>query len=184
MVDGEEKTQDVGLITRRKSIRLKHYDYAEPGMYFVTICTQNKKCLFGNIVDGAMRLNDCGEIVRQTWNDLPNHYRNVGLDMCMIMPNHFHGIIMLTDGVGPDPNTNVGAAPTTKHGLSEIVRGFKTFSSRRINVLRCTPDASVWQRNFYECVIRNERELFEIQEYIQNNPLKWDLDPENVYAQT
>jgi REP element-mobilizing transposase RayT len=132
-------------------------------------------------MDGLIRLNRYGEIVQQTWNDLPNHYAGVQLDMAVVMPNHFHGIIWLI------PNSNqimdVGAgfkpAPTTRHAFPEIVRGFKTFSSRHINVLRATPGVSVWQRNYYERIVRNEDELFQIRQYIQENPLKWDIDPEN-----
>ena len=168
---------------KRKSIRLKDYDYQQPGSYFLTICVQDRECLFGDVVDGEMRLNQYGEIVMRCWNDLPHHYPNVALDVCVVMPNHFHGVVTLTENHGS--NSGVGAglkpAPTSKkrHGLSEIVRAFKTFSSRKINALRNTPGIPVWQRNYFERVVRNENELFEIREYIQQNPLKWDLDPEN-----
>ncbi len=160
-------------------MRLKGYDYSQAGMYFVTICVYNKECLLGKIVEDVMILSDCGETVRQCWNDLPYHYHNIELDAYVIMPNHFHGIIMLYEN-----NVFVGAglkpAPTiNRNALSEIVRAFKTFSSRRINELRNTPGTRVWQRNYYEHVVRSEKKLQLIREYIVNNPLKWHLDREN-----
>ena len=96
---------------RRRSIRLKGYDYAQAGAYFVTICTQNRECLFGDVVDGAMRLNEFGEIVRLTWEDLPNHVANIVLDAFVVMPNHAHGIIFITDSVG-DVGAGSEPAPT------------------------------------------------------------------------
>jgi putative transposase len=126
----------------RRSIRLKGYDYAQIGAYFVTIVTQSRKCLFGEIVEAEMRLNDAGRIIQTAWNDLPNHYANVEVDTFVVMPNHIHGIINLADlpvgaGFKPAP-TNAG----THHGLSEIVRAFKTFSARRINNSRNTSGRS------------------------------------------
>jgi len=168
----------------RKSIRSRDYDYSSEGMYFMTICTKARACLFGDIRDGEVQLNRFGKIMYECWNDLPNHYANVELDTYVIMPNHFHGIILLVNGIGSNSVANVGAglkpAPTKCHALPEIVRGFKTFSSRRINADRNTPGTSVWQRNYYERVIRHEEELFETRKYIQENSLKWELDPEYV----
>jgi len=154
-------------IHRRRSIRLKEYDYSQAGMYFMTICAHKRACLFGEIEKDAMVLNDAGKIVRATWNNLPEHYAHVALDELVIMPNHLHGIVVFDALVGPAP---------ARHGLSEIVRAFKTFSSRRINEIRGTRGASVWQRNYWERVIRNESELAHIREYIQNNPRQWELD--------
>ncbi len=156
-------------IHHRRSIRLKGYDYSLPGAYFVTICTQNKICLFGNVNNEEMALNDFGRIVQMVWDELPVHYQFIKLDTFIIMPNHVHGIIGLV-GAGLKP------APT---GLPEIVRGFKTFSARYINKTRNTPGISLWQRNYYEHIIRNPEELNRIREYIVNNPLKWHLDREN-----
>jgi REP element-mobilizing transposase RayT len=185
---GNEMTYDPQRHHRR-SIRLKGYDYTQPGAYFVTICTRNRECLFGGIVDGKMRLNPLGDIVAACWHDLPNHYPHVQLDAFVIMPNHVHGIIVLLDpgdvgaGLGPAPTT--GGVPTSHpkthrgHGLPEIVRAFKSFSARRINEYRRTPGTPVWQRNYYEHIIRNERSLGRIREYIVNNPLQWELDREN-----
>ncbi len=159
----------------RRSIRLKGYDYSRAGAYFVTICTQNRECLFGDIVDGEMMLNKNGEIVESVWNDLPNHYAHVELDYHIIMPNHIHGIIIIV-GAGLKP------APTDTektHGLPEIIRGLKTFSARRINQIRDTTGAKLWQRNYYEHIVRNENELNQIRQYIADNPARWEYDHEN-----
>ena len=150
----------------------------------MTICAWGRNCLFGEVGDEDMRLNRFGKAATECWIDLVNHYHHVTLDTFLVMPNHVHGIINLRAdldvGVGaglkPAP-TNQGAAK--RHGLGEIVRGFKTFSARRINQIRDTPGAPVWQRNYYEHVIRNERSLDRIRQYIVYNPAKWDKDPEN-----
>ncbi len=168
------KMSEEEIKPRRKSIRLQEYDYSQPGVYFVTICTQNRECLFGNIGDEKMILNEYGRIVLSCWNDLPNHYSHVRLDAFQIMPNHGHGIIFIVGaGLKPAPT------PTKRHGLPEIVRAFKTFSARRINESRRTPGESIWQRNYYDRIIRDEDELNRIREYIIYNPLKWDLDHDN-----
>jgi REP element-mobilizing transposase RayT len=168
---------------RRRSIRLKGYDYSQPGAYFVTICAHNREMLFGDIIDNAMIMNEYGEMVEYTWYDLHNHNHNIKLDDFVIMPNHVHGVIII-NGIGPDA---VGAgskpAPTTmnhkQHGLSEIIRQFKTFSARHINKIRQSPGIHVWQRNYYEHIVRDENELNRIRKYIIENPLNWDMDNEN-----
>jgi putative transposase len=163
-------------VHHRRSIRLMRYDYARPGAYFVTVCSYNRECLFGRMVNGAMELNDAGEMVKSVWDELPAHYGNVLMDQFIIMPNHVHGIIVLTNNI-------VGAgfkpAPTKRHGLPEIVRAFKTFSSRRINLSRGMPGVPVWQRNYYERVVRNENDLFRIRRYIESNPAQWEDDENN-----
>jgi putative transposase len=155
----------------RRSIRLPGYDYASPGYYFVTICVQRGSPSLGRVVDGVVRLNHYGRIVDDAWVDLPNHHDNVDLDVFVIMSNHIHGIIIINDvGAGSEP------APTDRsskrHGLPEIIRGFKTFSARRINQARQTPGRRFWQRNYYEHIIRNQDALDRIRQYIQNNPRK------------
>jgi len=155
-------------------------------MYFVTICTQNKECLFGEIKNGEMILNEYGEIIKFTWFDLINHNICVLLDSFVVMPNHIHGIIVINDkifvGAGSKPalikinqlaRAGLEPAPTK---LSEIVRQFKTFSAKRINKLRNTPGLSVWQRDYYEHIIRNDRSLEKICDYIINNPCRWNHD--------
>ncbi len=163
----------------RRLNRLKDYDYSQPGAYFITICTKKRGCLLGEIEKDRMKVNHYGEIVRLSWLELPQHYSNVELDAFVIMPNHIHGIIFLTDvgaGLKPAPT----ASPRDKrHGLPEIIRAFKTFSSRQINKFRNMPGTSVWQRNYYEHVIRKDESLAQIREYIETNPLRWALDKEN-----
>ena len=163
----------------RQSIRLKCYDYSQSCLYFVTINLQNNVYLFGEIVDGEMLLNEYGEIVQMVWNELPQHYDNIQLGEFVVMPNHIHGIIIITDVVGagfkPAPTDNVKHG-TAKHGLPEIVRALKTFSARKINELRNTRGEKLWQRNYYEIIIRNERSYQRITNYIIDNPKKWNND--------
>jgi putative transposase len=183
----------------RRSIRLKGYDYSQAGAYFVTICTQERDCLFGNVEDGEIWLNEHGQIVQAIWDDLPHHYAGVVLDAFVVMPNHVHAIVVITHnvdvgaGLKPAPTKSGLAKPAptipapaeTKpkhHGLPEIIRGFKTFSARRINEYRNTPGSPIWQRSYFEHIIRNEESLNRIREYITNNPLRWDLDRENPAA--
>jgi putative transposase len=167
----------------RRSIRLRGYDYSQPGAYFITICTQDRSYLFGEVVNGEIQMNEYGQIVHDAWNDLPNHYAGVVLDAFVIMPNHVHEVIVLTNDPIRDDFVGAGLKPApthTKHvPLSEIVRAFKTFSARRINQHRGTPGAPVWQRNYYEHIIRNEESLNHIREYILQNPIRWRLDREN-----
>ncbi len=197
----------------RRSIRLRGYDYSQAGAYFVTIVAWQREMLFGEIVDGEMVLNRYGQIVLNAWMDLPNHYHHAELGAFVIMPNHVHGIVVLNDDgvvsddgrggssitggtISPD-ETNAGrTTPLTekirpyepikpRHGLSEIVRAFKSFSARRINVLRHTEGIPVWQRNYYEHIIRNETEMDRITRYIEFNSSAWmddDENPNNVRA--
>jgi len=171
----------------RRSLRLKDYDYAQSGAYFVTIVTHYRACLFGEVLDGDMQLNDAGRVVQSVWSDLPAHYPRLKLDEFVVMPNHIHGVIMLSDRItagGDDVRTDVRAgfkpAPTNaQHGLSEIIRAFKTFSARHINESRHTSGAPVWQRNYFEHVIRDEESLNRIRQYILDNPARWQFDREN-----
>ncbi len=167
----------------RRSIRLKNYDYSQSGAYFITICTQNRKCLLGNIVRDEMMANELGKMAEFTWYDLPNHNKDIMLDAFVVMPNHVHGIIFITDtvGAGSKPALPVHSKPAQEavpkgHGLSEIIRQLKTFSAKRINQHRQTPNNPIWQRNYYEHIIRDEFELQKTREYIINNPLNWRTD--------
>jgi len=165
----------------RRSIRLKGYDYTAAGGYFVTIVTYQRECLFGGIVNKKMVSNEIGQIVEHAWFDLPNHYPNVELGTFCIMPNHIHGIIILNDlsvgaGLRPAPTTN----PTVKsHGLPEIVRAFKSFSARRVNEHLDSPGIPLWQRNYYEHIIRDDDDHNRIHLYIESNPSMWEEDEEN-----
>jgi putative transposase len=123
----------------RQSIRLKGYDYAQAGAYFVRLCAQERACLFGEVADGGMRVNPYGQVVLECWDDLVNHYPHIALDAFVVMPNHVHGIIALAEDVG----AGFKPAPTGRRPLSEIVRAFKTFSARRINQMRNTPGTPV-----------------------------------------
>jgi len=166
-------------IHHRRSIRLRGYDYSQNGAYFVTICTQNRAFLFGEVVDGNMHLSDSGRVVQATWDGLPSHYAGVACDAFVVMPDHIHGIIILnerevvTDSDGVCTSTPVPTGKRRYHGLPEIVRGFKTFSSRQTNQLRGIPGVRVWQRNYYEHIIRNESALNRIRAYIARNPAQW-----------
>jgi REP element-mobilizing transposase RayT len=148
----------------RKSLRLSHYDYAMPGAYFVTACTHERTCLLGKISDGTVRLSEAGRVVAQVWQDLPAHYPNFSLDEFVIMPNHLHGLLVIE---------REGGRP-----LSNLMRAFKAFSTREIKAQRLVTDP-VWQRGYYEHVVRDEADLAVICQYIQDNPAKWDLDDEN-----
>ena len=166
----------------RRSIRLQGYDYSQPGMYFVTIGVEGRTCLFGEVVRGKMILDQIGQIVEEEWLRTPVLRPSVTLDEFIVMPNHFHAVVMIVyEGRG-----TARRAPTTERfgrpvsgSLPTIVRSFKSATAKRINELRGTPSAPLWQRNYYEHVIRSEEELQRIREYIQTNPLRWEFDREN-----
>ena len=167
----------------RRSIRLRDYDYSQAGAYFITLCTQKRECLFGEMSDDVVRMSDAGRMVQDVWQALPEHYSCVELDSFVVMPNHIHGIVVLND-IGARfiaPNNDDGAmnrAPT----IGEIIRAFKARCTHGINRLHGVQGASIWQRNYYEHVIRNESSLQEIREYIANNPAQWAMDRENPDA--
>ena len=169
----------------RRSIRLKGFDYAQAGAYFVTVCTHNRACLFGDEVRGEIRLNGAGRLVQSVWGGLPDHYPYIDMDAFVIMPNHVHGIVWLkgSDNVGAT-GAGLKPAPTVRHGLPEIVRAFKTFSARQINAMRSTFGISVWQRNYFEHIIRNDETLQLIRKYIADNPARWAEDVENPSMNT
>ncbi len=151
---------------RKSSPRLKNYDYKLSGDYFITICTHKKGCLFGSINNDQIDLSDYGMIASLSWLELPDHYAEIQLDEFIFMPNHMHAIVILSSA-------------QNNHSLSEIIRGYKTWSARKINQHRNLTKAPVWQRSFYDHIIRDDNDLLRIQQYIQNNPQKWALDQEN-----
>jgi REP element-mobilizing transposase RayT len=179
---------------KRRSIRLCGYDYSLAGAYFITICTQDRACLFGDVVDGEMRLNYAGKIVHDEWLRTADMRSNVELDAFVVMPNHFHAIVFLNDEprrgdrpVAPTQSTaNTMARPAgpTPHSIGAIMAGFKSASTKHINEIRHTRGAPVWQRNYYEHIIRDDESLHRIREYIANNPLQWALDRENPVGAT
>src|SRR5258706_11147815 len=164
----------------RRSIRLKEFDYSQPGLYFVTIVTHQRKCLFGEIVDGKVRLTKAGTIVSEIWVGVQERFPNVSADLFVVMPNHVHGIItvgaqfIVTDRAGEKGAMN--RAPT----LGQVIRTLKAASTHRIR--QSNGLGIVWQRNYYEYVIRDEQSLQRIRQYICDNPLRWELDPENPNA--
>lgn len=171
----------------RRSIRLAGYDYPQPGAYFVTICTHQRACFLAEIIDGAVHLTEYGAIVQACWAALPDHYSHVALDAFVIMPNHVHGIIVLADEgqsyEGGSETRPYGGAQTLsaekRHSLPEIVRAFKAFAARRINEARESAGWPVWQRTFYDHVIRDDPELQAVQAYITLNPDRWAADRDN-----
>lgn len=163
----------------RRSIRLRDYDYAHAGAYFVTICVDKKERVLGEIANNELRLSTMGNIVRECWNNISEHFHHVELDEFVVMPNHLHGIIVIVDGhVGArhaSPLQNARARGTGKGSLGAIIGSFKASSSKQAGI-------TLWQRNYYEHIIRNERELESIREYIFNNPFKWADDEYNARA--
>lgn len=190
----------------RRSLRLPGYDYTQPGAYFVTICVQDRLHLFGEVVDDRVAFNPYGRVAATLWERIPRHFPHVTLDAWVIMPNHMHGIIVITDddagrrrgeaspvrsnvlgdhanGVtSMSINNNAGdASPQHPTGvpsgsLGAIVGNYKSITTRRINKMRHTPGTRVWQRNYYEHIIRNADAWQRIAAYIHDNPARWDED--------
>ena len=170
-------------IHHRRSIRLKGYDYSQAGSYFITICTHNRLCLFGEIIDDGRgtkicALNEYGRIAEKEWIQTAKMRPNIHLDIFVIMPNHMHGIIEITDCRGTmhrAPMVEQFGKPKS-NTIPTIIRGYKSFVTKQINILRNQPGVPVWQRNYYEHIIRDEKSYYQISEYIQTNPLKWQDD--------
>jgi putative transposase len=156
----------------RRSIRLRDYDYAQAGAYFVTICVQDRALLFGEVANDVMVLSDIGQVAQQAWLDLPGHFENIELEAFAIMPNHMHGILLIMD----TGDTMVGAQSGS---LSAILQNYNSVTTRKINRMRDLAGKTVWQRNYHERIIRDQRELEAKRDYIASNPLQWALDAEN-----
>jgi putative transposase len=171
----------------RQSIRLKQYDYASEGMYFITICSYQKQHLFGEVVDNAMILSDMGKIVRDEWLKTPTLRPNVSLGEYVVMPNHLHLLlcIELRKETREQQGSRKGVlqyAPTIRspsQTIGAIIRGYKGATTKQINILRETPQTPVWQPNYYEHIVRSEKDCNRIREYIQYNPQNWEIDEEN-----
>jgi len=169
----------------RRSIRLKGYDYTQPGAYFITIVAHRRLYLFGEIIDGVMRLNDYGEIARAEWLKTPSIRPKIALDEFQIMPNHFHAIVMIMDFGNPvGAQRRCAPADSSKlivfpNSIGAIIRAYKSAVTYHINHTRHIPGAPVWQCNYHDHIVRNEDELRRIRKYIRNNPLRWDIDKEN-----
>ena len=213
-------------VHHRRSIRLKGYDYSQEGIYFVTICIQDRKCLFGEITDGEMLLSALGTIAYREWMQTPEIRKNVELDAFVVMPNHIHGIIIINyttesiskgEMLSPDDHSKGEMLSPNDHSKGEmlspndhrkgemlspndhckgvcdtprpwkrlqspsqtigaIVRGYKSSVTKKINELLNTSGFVVWQRNYWEHIIRDDRSFNAISKYIINNPQKWDAD--------
>jgi putative transposase len=165
-------------IHHRRSIRLRGYDYSQPGAYFVTLCTQKRKRLFGKILNGEMRLNDTGRMVVRHWEWLAEKYGHVLLDEYVVMPNHLHGIIVIIDGRAgvTQSGSEKPAFWEKRKPIGRLIGAFKTVSTSQINQSLATIGNQLWQRDFWEHIIRNEHELNLIRTYIRNNPAQWGQD--------
>jgi putative transposase len=187
------------MMQERHPLRLPEYDYSLPGGYFVTVVTHHRRCLFGEVARGEMRLSEIGEMVAATWQSLPNYF-NVILDEWIVMPNHFHGIIMI-----PDDNLSTGrrrgeaagkfltpkqatdppaASPlqtpngTISGSLGAIMQTFKSMTSRRFHAIAGHSSTPLWQRSYYDHILRSDDDLRLTRQYIQDNPTTWEKDEE------
>ena len=183
-------------IHHRNSIRLKGYDYSQEGGYYLTIVTYGRQVLFGAVVGGKMRVNAMGKIVQECWGEIPDHFPNVGVDDFVVMPNHVHGILFIHEnnraatysiplaGARTRRGT-IYRAPTkteqfgkpTAGSLPTIVRTFKATVTRRAG--RELSSSNIWQRNYYEHILRDQADYERVASYILDNPLDWDQDEEN-----
>ena len=179
-------------IHHRRSVRLKEFDYSRPGEYFVTICTYNRECILGEIVNGELRLNELGRRTEKCWMEIPDHFPYVELDEFVVMPNHIHGLIcILENDVGKDlinqiltrknqfvkPVINFPLMKNPKLILGKIIRYYKARTCKLVHDAG-RPEFR-WQSSYYEHIIQNNKDLNNIREYILNNPLKWWFDEEN-----
>lgn len=165
----------MNILSNRKSIRLKNYDYSQDGYYFLTICTQNRECIFGDIVNREMKPNSLGNLVVKTWELLPNRFP-VMLDIFQVMPNHFHAIIIINHDVGAGLVPARGFRATTRVAptLGNIIGAFKSLTTN------IWGQGQFWQRNYYEHIIRTETDLVKIRRYIKTNPQTWKRDRNNL----
>ena len=164
----------------RRSIRLPGYDYSQAGAYFVTIVKYNRENLFGIIQDGEMIINPFGEIIANEWLKTTTVRPNVELGEFIIMPNHVHGIIIIRDPVGAMRRIAPTPKGAARGSIGAILGQIKSITAKRINTLRGTPGISVWQRNYYEHIIRSNDEWDRIGAYIRANPTNWEIDRENL----
>ncbi len=159
-------------LPKRRSIRLRHYDYSRLGAYFVTICAYERRCLFGRIADGQVILGPIGRIVAQEWVKSSEMRRDVEVDAFVVMPNHLHGIILL----------GRSEAAAAARPLGSVIRGFKAATTHVVAEAGHGPAHPLWQRNYYEHIIRNEESLESIRAYIADNPARWAQDRQNPEA--
>ena len=166
-------------IHHRQSIRLKNYDYSQVGLYFITVCSQHRQPLFGRIVDAKMRLNEAGVMVENYWRAISTHFPHAMLESFVVMPNHLHGIISITNHpVGANNHLPSPLQHGTSKTIGSMVRGFKMAVTRWF---REHPTIYVvWQRNYHEHIIRNNEAYLKISQYIQTNPQRWQEDTYHI----
>ena len=167
-LDNPKQTNVIDMDPSRKSLRIKDYDYSQPGGYFITICTQNKYCFFGAIKQNEMILNAAGQMAQEEWDGLTLRFKNTSLDRSIIMPNHMHAVILVEE-------------KDTKVNLGSIIQAYKSITTNKyIHGVRNKDwlpfSKRLWQRNYYEHIIRNDQDLELIREYIMTNPQKWEKD--------
>lgn len=169
---------------RKESARLKEWNYSNPWWYYITISTKNHYHFFGTVVSGEMNLNKFGKVAEKNWNEIPKHYENVEIDYYVVMSNHIHGIIIINGSrdVACNVSTNkYSQISPKKNSLSAIIRSYKSAVKKFAHENGLLDFA--WQERFYDRIIRNEKELFNIRKYIEQNPIKWELEkttPENL----
>jgi len=155
---------------KRKALRMKGFDYSSNGIYFITISVKGNQSLLGEVVDGAMVLNDIGLIAQKWWKWLESHYEYVYLHDFVVMPNHFHGMLQIKRDLAIDIKVKT---------LGSLIGAFKTVSTKEINQLNDSLGERFWHRNYYEYVIRNEKAYKNISKYIKRNPENWKKDKYN-----
>lgn len=167
-------------LPNRRSIRLRGYDYAQRGAYFVSICTSKHLSVFGEILDGEMHLSPIGQVVDSRWEDLPNHTLGLSLDAWVVMPNHVHGIIILPGTAELTPDSALQRGPAAG-SLGRVVGGFKSAVSREVAARNLTLVSPLWQRSYHERIVRNDRELDTIRKYIHDNPSRWEQESDHPW---
>ena len=180
-------------IHRDQSLRLKGYDYTNTGAYFVTIVTQGRLCLFGEMVGEEMRLNEGGEMVCRVWEALPRRFPVIEIDVFVVMPNHLHGIIVINQPVARGlvdtrtPDGGVDAPTPDRIALGDVIGAYKSLTTveyiRGVKTVKWTPfHGRLWQRNYYEHIVRYDESLRSIRQYVLDNPGRWAFDKENPLA--
>lgn len=186
-------------LPNRRSIRLNNYDYSLTGLYFVTICAHQKRCIFGSVSNGEIRLSRLGQTVRECWVQIPYHFARVELDAFVIMPNHIHGVLVLhkdwragspalrAQRAAPLQSSRPVSGPgkqVAPRSLAAVIRSFKAGVTQSARARALLYPGPLWQRNYYEHILRRGDDLSDIRQYIAQNPRKWDLDRENPAAVT
>lgn len=161
-------------LPKRKRTRLKGYDYSLPGMYFITICTKGRKQLFGEIINGEMKLNILGEIVHREILNIERHYSNIEIDKYVIMTNHIHMIIFIKE---LEKAEGINPFPTKRFDVSNVVGKFKAAVTRSVgNAFMHSADGQIWQSSYNDHIIRSKNDYIKIWEYIDTNVIRWEND--------